>query len=430
MIQMKRIFCSILLLSVFAASAFCETVLTVDDAVKKALSDNRNIQQESITLSDRERSVKNRWNIFLPEITASAGLGRNNEILENSPDATWNGRVSGAVSLTLGTDFPYKISRIKKEYESGSIDYENARRNLEVAVRESFCELLIYERDIALVKENLEANRKRYDQALVNQEAGLVPELDVLNARLAWTRLIPEHDALETEYSRKLDLFKISLGMDSSETVVLDGDIDTLVPENIDFSAVPAEIETPVLRSLKAELEISESSRRELQGSSLFPELTLGWDITPVWPDVTASGDYSDNGSFSAGLRWRLDNLVPNSDGDLKIKQLRDNSEKLRLQIAEEQADSESAVRNLISEISRGQETVKTLEMTAEIAGRTLELTEDAYRYGVKDILDVSEAQQTLHEAELDILRQKYEIYRSMLELEYKLNLSFGTLGG
>lgn len=257
-----------------------------------------------------------------------------------------------------------------------------------------------------------------------------MPELDVLNARLAWTRLIPEHDALETEYSRKLDLFKISLGMDSSETVVLDGDIDTLVPENIDFSAVPAEIETPVLRSLKAELEISESSRRELQGSSLFPELTLGWDITPVWPDVTASGDYSDNGSFSAGLRWRLDNLVPNSDGDLKIKQLRDNSEKLRLQIAEEQADSESAVRNLISEISRGQETVKTLEMTAEIAGRTLELTEDAYRYGVKDILDVSEAQQTLHEAELDILRQKYEIYRSLLELEYKLNLSFGTLGG
>ena len=109
---------------------------------------------------------------------------------------------------------------------------------------------------------------------------------------------------------------------------------------------------------------------------------------------------------------------------------MKDNSEKLRLQIAEEAADSASAVENLIRKITSQLETVKTLEMTAGIAGQTLRLTEDAYRYGVKDILDVSEAQQVLHLAELDILRQKYEIYCSLLELEYKLNLSFGTLGG
>ncbi len=430
MIQMRKIFCSFLFLTLFAVPAFCETVLTVEDAVERALSENRGIKQESIIIADKERMIRNRWNIFLPEITATAGIGRDNEILRNSPDAAWDGRVGGSVSLTLGTDFPHKISRIKKEYEAGSIDYENARRNLEIAVRQSFCELLIYKEDIALVKENLDANRQRYEQAAENYRAGLVPELDVLNARLAWTKLIPDFNALETEYSRKLDLFKISLGMDVSEKIVLSGDASTMVPAEIDFSKVPAEYETPALRSLRSALEISESSRKELQGSSLFPELSLGWNITPVWPDVTVTDSYSDTGSFSATLKWRLDNLIPYSMGDLKIEQLKDNSEKLRLQIAEETADSASAVENLIRKITSQLETVKTLEMTAGIAGQTLRLTEDAYRYGVKDILDVSEAQQVLHLAELDILRQKYEIYCSLLELEYKLNLSFGTLGG
>lgn len=404
-------------------------MLTLDDAVEKALAGNRTFRQEQISRETRERAKKNLWNIFLPEITASAGIGHDNEIFKNSPDAPWNGKVGGALSLSLGSDIPYKMSRIKNEYEAGNIDYDNARNNLEMAVMLAFYELLIYERDIELLESSIDANKKRYDQAVVNHRAGLVPELDVLNARLAWNRMLPDYDSVTTEYQRKMDQFKIALGMDPDEDIVLSGDVEAFVPADIDLNSLPDDFETPELRRLRQELAIAESSQKELSGASLFPELTFGWNMTPTWDDLK-DNDPHDRGSFNASLAWHLDNLIPNSQGNLRIRQLKDNADILRLQVEEEEADSISTVENLVRKITRQQSTVKTLEMTADIAEESLRLTEDAYRYGVKDILDVSEAQQNLHEAQLDILKEKYDVLCSLLELEYKLNLPFGTLGG
>lgn len=426
---MKKSFCILLFLIVFLCTVSGEVVLTADSAAAMALEGNRMLKQQEITYIDKERNSKSRWNVFLPEITASAGVGRGNEILKNSPDAAWNGKVSGAISLTLGTDIPHKMARIKEEYAAGNIDYENAKRNLEVTVRQAFYELLIYQRDMELVRSNIEANKKRYDQTDERYRGGLVPELDVLNASLACTKLIPQYDSLSTEYERKLDQFKISLGIDAGEKIVLDGNLDDFVPKEVDFDNIPPAFETPELRSLKASLNVAESSRKELKGSSLMPEITLGWNITPTWDDLSYTDDYTDKGGFSATILWHLDNLIPNSAGNLKIKQLSDASEKLRLRIAEEEVDSVSQVENLVRKIRQQQESVKTLELTAQIAERSLKLTEEAYEYGTKDMLDLSDAQQQMLEAEVDILKEKFSILCSILELEYKLNLSFGTLG-
>ena len=419
----------LLMLVLFLLPCSAQVVLTADSAAKMALEGNRSLKQQEITYKDKERSARNRWNVFLPDITASAGISRGNEILPHSPDATWGGRVSGAVSLTLGTDIPQKMNRIKEEYAAGNIDFANAQRNLEVTVRQAFYELLIYQKDMELVQSNLETNKKRYDQAEARYKGGLVPELDVLNAWLAWSKLVPAYDSLSTTYQRKLDQLKITLGISAEEDVVLQGDVESMVPDDFDLESVPAEYETPELKKLKASLNVSESSRKELRGSSLMPEITLGWSITPTWDDLSESNDYVDRGSLSATILWHLDNLIPNSAGNLKIKQLEDSSEKIRLQIAEEEADSVSRVANLLNQIKQQQESVKTLEMTKDVAQRSLNLTEEAYKYGTKDMLDVSDAQQTVREAEMDILKEKFDIYCSILELEYTLNLSFGTLG-
>ncbi|MBR5927929.1 MAG: TolC family protein [Spirochaetia bacterium] len=426
---MKKYVCLLLLLIFFLFSCFGETVLTVDSAVQMALENNRSLKRQEISFMDKERTAKNRWNVFLPDITASAGISRGNEILKNSPEAKWGGRVSGAISITLGTDIPHKMNRIKEEYAAGNIDYEVAQRNLEVTVRQGFYELLFVKKDMELVQSNLETNKKRYDQAEARYKGGLAPELDVLNSWLAWSKLVPTYDTLTTNYERKLDQLKITLGIPAGEEVVLQGDVEAMIPKEFDLSSIPEEYETPELRKLKASLNVAESSRKELRGSSLMPEISLGWSITPTWDDLSQSDQYVDRGSLSATIMWHLDNLIPNSSGNLKIKQLEDNAAKIRLQIAEEEEDSISRVENLVRQIQNQQASVKTLEMTRDVAEKTLSLTEEAYNFGTKDMLDVSDAQQTVRNAELDILAKKFDIYCSLLELEYTLNLTFGTLG-
>ena len=426
---MKKYVCLLLLLTLFLFSCFGDIVLTADSAAQMALENNRGLKLQEINFMDKERTAKNRWNVFLPEITATAGVSRGNEILKNSPDATWAGQLGGSISLTLGTDIPHKMSRIKEEYAAGNIDYEVAQRNLEVTVRQAFYDLLICQKNMELIQSNLETNKKRYDQTQERYKGGLAPELDVLNSYLAWSKLVPTYDSLSTVYQHKMDQLKITLGIPASEEVVLQGDVETLVPDEFDLFDIPEEYETPELRKLKASLNVAESSRKELRGSSLMPELTLGWNINPYWNDISHGDDYMDRGALSATLRWHLDNLIPNSNGNLKIKQMEDNAEKLRLQIEEEEENSISRVENLIRQIKQQQESVKTLEMTKDVAEKTLSLTEEAYKYGTKDMLDVSDAQFTVRTAEMDILQRKYDIYCSILELEYTLNLTFGTLG-
>ena len=416
-------------LTSFIFSCFGDIVLTADTAAEMALENNRGLKRQEITVLGKERTAKNRWNVFLPEITATAGVSRGNEILKNSPDATWAGQVGGSISLTLGTDIPHKMSRIKEEYAAGNIDYEVAQRNLEVTVRQAFYELLIHQKDMELVQSNLETNKKRYEQTEARYKGGLAPELDVLNSFLAWSKLVPTYDSISTVYQHKLDQLKITLGIPADEKVVLQGDVETLVPDELDFSNIPEEYETPELRKLKASLQVTESSRKELRGSSLMPELTLGWNINPYWNDISRGDDYMDRGALSASLRWHLDNLIPNSAGNLKIRQMEDDAEKIRLQIAEEEEESISRVENLVRQIKQQQESVKTLDLTREVAEKTLALTEEAYKYGTKDMLDVSDAQLTVHTAEMDILQRKFDIFCSILELEYTLNLTFGTLG-
>ncbi|MBO7093393.1 MAG: TolC family protein, partial [Spirochaetia bacterium] len=319
----------------FILSCFGEIVLTADTAAEMALENNRGLKRQEITIQGKERTAKNRWNVFLPEITATAGVSRGNEILKNSPDATWAGQVGGSISLTLGTDIPHKMNRIKEEYAAGNIDYEVAQRNLEVTVRQAFYELLIHQKDMELVQSNLETNKKRYEQTEARYKGGLAPELDVLNSFLAWSKLVPTYDSISTVYQHKLDQLKITLGIPADEVVVLQGDVETLVPDELDFSNIPEEYETPELRKLKASLQVTESSRKELRGSSLMPELSLGWNINPYWNDISHGDDYMDRGALSASLRWHLDNLIPNSAGNLKIKQMEDDAAKIRLQIAE-----------------------------------------------------------------------------------------------
>lgn len=418
-----------MLFTFFIISSFGEIVLTVDSAAEMALEGNRGLKLQEINFKDKERTAKNRWNVFLPDITASAGVSRGNEILKNSPEAHWGGQLNGSISLTLGTDIPHKMNRIKEEYTAGNIDYEVAQRNLEVTVRQAFYELLYLKKDMELVQSNLETNKKRYNQTEARYKGGLAPELDVLNSFLAWSKLVPTYDNLLTSYQRKLDQLKISLGIPSGEEVIIQGDVEAMVPDKLDLSQIPEEYETPELRKLKASLNVAESSRKELRGSSLMPELSLGWNINPNWDNLYESDQYVDRGRLSATLSWHLDNLIPNSSGNLKIKQLEDNAERIRLQIEEEEQDSISRVDNIVRQIQNQQESVKTLELTKEVAEKTLSLTEEAYKYGTMDMLDVSDAQQTVRTAELDILARKFDIYCSILELEYTLNLSFGTLG-
>ena len=68
--------------------------------------------------------------------------------------------------------------------------------------------------------------------------------------------------------------------------------------------------------------------------------------------------------------------------------------------------------------------------MTVNLAARTLQLSETAYRNGLKTYLEVQNDELALRQARLGILQQNYNYLMGLLDLEYAIGVPFGTLSG
>ena len=68
--------------------------------------------------------------------------------------------------------------------------------------------------------------------------------------------------------------------------------------------------------------------------------------------------------------------------------------------------------------------------MTVNLAARTLQLSETAYRNGLKTYLEVQNDELALRQARLGVLQQNYNYLMSLLDLEYAIGVPFGTLSG
>jgi outer membrane protein TolC len=62
------------------------------------------------------------------------------------------------------------------------------------------------------------------------------------------------------------------------------------------------------------------------------------------------------------------------------------------------------------------------------MAEQAYQLTEEAYRAGLQDLLEVQNADLTLRQARLQMLEQNFNYRMGLIDLEYAIGVPFGTL--
>ncbi|HCC37978.1 MAG TPA: TolC family protein, partial [Treponema sp.] len=65
---------------------------------------------------------------------------------------------------------------------------------------------------------------------------------------------------------------------------------------------------------------------------------------------------------------------------------------------------------------------------TVSLAERSYRLTEEAYRAGLQDLLQVQNAEQSLRQARVSMLEQQFNYLNGLIDLEYSIGVPFGTL--
>ena len=415
--------------------------LTVEAAVAAAREGNLGLVSPRLEAEGKRRTNDLAWNSFLPTMDVSGTLGRWNVdqssiILGTVP--RWNLSASFSTQLLLNLALFEGVKSLRADYEAGLITYAQAETKLERDVRKSFYNLLLMEENIRLMQEQIEAARKRWEQASANYRAGRAPELTMLQAQVAWENMKPALEEMRIGYLSARDVFAMTLGLPRGSVVEPVGGISPsyarLDTEALIGSGLAARLDIQSLLKSIESLEISESA---LKYRLWTPNLILGWSADPAFrgdpfqDDLFADGSWSQrSGMFRATLSMRLNGFLPFSQEAQQLEALRGQKEGLRAGLAQALRGAEMEIDGLVRRLEKSRNSHTALELNVKLAERAYRLSEEAYRAGASDLLDVQNAELELRKARLELLKEDYTYVTGLLDLEYAVGARFGTLGG
>lgn len=408
-------------LAIARASLGAETVITVDSAVSMAMESNVSAERSKLAYEALKRASDTAWNVAIPSVTASGGVrhGTESDITTYSLGVTASLAVSPAVIKA--------VEKTRLDYESGAITRETALREVERSVRKAFYGIL-YEREyVAMLEGSLDTARRQYEQTLAKQRSGLVPEVDALSSRVALERLKPSLESARTALLNDTAAFKRLIGVDQEEAVTLSGSLsDALIADDVDLSGVSAT--SASVAKLEKELEVTRAAKAVTAGSYLLPTLSLGYSYNPTRTSAGGS-EWTDAGYLSASVSLALDGYLPFSSAANAIKSAKDGVRDAELKLADGRVSAAIETESYRREIRRSLASLSALRLAVDLAERTHELTEEAYRGGTKDILRLQDAADSLQEAKTNLKKEEYALISAILDLEYVTGVSFGTLG-
>jgi len=431
-----------------AAENADELVLDIEEAVDMALRNNLGLKAEKLSLQVAERSKARFWNVFLPQISTGATLYRSNEAPEGfsvpgfppqpAPAHTWDFTWSFSASLTITSQIYFGIRKTFVDYDSGKINLETARKQLALDVRKAFYNLILLQQNMELMKQQIATAAKRYDQARINYENGLVSEYDMLSARVALENLKPGLQDMEVGYESALGSFKQLLGADRRRSVRIDGTI-SVEPRQLDADRlISGYVDGRLdIRSLKAAIE-SQENFRDITFTGLFPSVTFSYTMDPTFQKdpfkdpwfADIENDWAQKaGGFSITLNIPLTGFIPGSQTQVDLANQADEIRRTEINLAQARQGAALEIETIVNNLEKSISSIDTLKLNVQLAERAYRLAEEAYRAGNRELLEVQNAELELQKARNEVLKEQYNYTTGLLDLEYAINADIDKVG-
>jgi outer membrane protein TolC len=420
--------------------------ITVDRAVELAIANNLSLASERVGVESRKLVRDTAWNAFIPSMSAGASLSRLNDkpegivvpgFFEIPAGPQWNLAFTLSASLRLNVALRDGIRQTVLDYEGGLLSLETAQKRLSRDVRKSFYDLLLQNEGIALTEQSIAAADKRYAQARANYQAGLVPEYAVLSAQVALENLKPGLVAQRNAYDASVGAFRMSLGLERTAPVALDGTIG-FAPVPVDGprlidARLPMRLD---IRNLDLAILSLRNARAAAVNQSMTPSVSLSFLVDPTFgrepfkDDLFSSDNWSQSrGAVTLAITMPLDPFLPDSSTRVSMTKLDNQIRQTELQRSLALRAAELEVETLVRNLDRTRTSIATLELNVGLAERAYRLAEEAYNAGGRELLEVQNAELELNKARLEVLRAKYSYITGLLDLEYAVDMSLREEG-
>jgi len=428
----RRLSASFLGLTLFLAPLLAtqNQVLSLDEAVKLALERNERALATREDVRAANARVDRARSFFLPTITTTGVYQRRAYEVKRLVGDTevviqrFNG-FSNAFGLNL-TLFDARslagLSAVRAQRNANVAAATESRRQLAFEVSQAFLTTLgtaqvqeASNRRLAFAGQSLEAAKARY-------AAGLTSINDVTRAELEYATA--EVGVTQVKGQVETSILQLGYLLDAPDAVR--GRL--VVPEFLieAASAEAANSEGLVEEALARRLDVGSLRWLAASQRTLAKVPMLGW-----LPSLSASGQYriTNEASFNnrtwnwnvgATLSWTLFDGMARFSDQRERKALAKLAD-LDVQAATRRVDVE--VREALVSLENQRASLKQASVAQDVAKKNAAETAELYRQGLASALEVADANVSLFEAEVALVRERYGLGVAFLNLEAALGL-------
>lgn len=419
--------------------------LTVDQAVERALARNLSLQGTALDVDTARLNRNTAFRAFYPQISAGAALTFLHGSLQ-AGDAINNIGSGGPVQNRLSADISAQlvlnfrvISDIQVailEYEAGKVTYQQAAQEVERAVRSLFYTLLLLEGRISIAEESVRIAEERADDSQIRFDAGLIDEYTLLTAQVNITNVQTPLYVLRRQYRDMVRRFNVLLGNDIDVVLEFSGEIE---PEvfSIDADRIVAQLVpiSPAINQMELAVDIFRKNR-DINAANFLPSITLGYQFSPSFNNdiVNNSGDigrtanWTIGGGFTLALAVPLSNLLPFSQTWVQQSALERSIRKAQLVLEESGKNIAVQTYAFVESLDQIAQSINAQKLNVRRAQRAFAVAEEGYRVGLRNILEVRDAQNQLDNARLDYLNERFNYITTQIELASQLGIGIDLL--
>ena len=292
----------------------------------------------------------------------------------------------------------------RHNFQAAQLSAEDARQMVILTVGNAYLKVLADQAQIEATEAQVSTSKVSLDQATSNHSAGTAPKLDELRAQVDYQslqqQLIVARNAKEKD---KLALAR-TIGLPLAQKF-----------EPADTAPYSAFDQPDVQQAIQQAL----ANRKDRQASAEATKADVDARKAATYdrlPTLKADADYGD-----IGVNVRHSHGTVDATGTLTIPIFKEAQFRGEAQVAQSQLDQqrdqqsdldaqiEADVRDALLDIASSQQQVEVSHSNVELSTEVLSEAQERYRAGVSDNLAVSDAQQTVAQANSQYVNSLYQ---------------------
>ena len=310
-------------------------------------------------------------------------------------------------------------AQLYKEAEQADVVFRQAEQDLMLRTAKAYYEVLVAAESVNLVHTQKDAISQQRDLAKESFDLGIMTASDVNDANARLDTVLAAEIVARNDLEAKQGVFRQLTGLDPAQLASLAADAAPVVPpaQSLQEWLATAQAQNLAIRAVQLSVDIahSEIERYTLRHS---PVLSLVSSAGRLWDVGAIANGGSRDATTSAAIGVQLS--IPLYDGGARASRLRQAvalEEQQRYTLDAARAETDRTTRLYFAAVRDSALRVRALEQARASSAAAVESTQLGREVGVRNTIDVLNAQQAYYQTLLNLASARYDHQFSRIQL-------------